>query len=649
MIRFLNKGGSGTNTSDATATADDILSPKTAYVNNKKIKGTILPTYISVNASTYAKNDLEQTISPSKWWSIPLGNYIFYIYTNGNNMYIVAINNSGEIEATTSYSLSTLFDNTKIADVLLTWDSYDTNTYTICVGKGFNNGKGLTEARFRRLKYSVLSKDFTLIDGIAIGQWGDNDNDYGWGGRGCYTYPNTVIIQYSSYSNLSFAYAQINWTESSGSVKNIATRYRTATSNWGIYETGNGHIFTSPYKLYVLNDSKTAVTDVTTDSTAYISHNCRYMIYKKTLYSVNKNEDANKFFNSKIIIQADLPSYSQIQFAEDDSFALLVNSTNIYVIQFNDTGWKLYQTLSISNTSAPFNGNYILGLFSSSLNLFRFTSGKMLKTLDIQGNKYVKLLPNETPSNSDKILIGEKYLSISGDILNGTMPNNGNLTYTPTDEEQIIPEGYTSGGKVSAIDITTLDEYKECLLLSANILSGSLPYEKLEYIESTGTQYISTEITMNKTDSVKMILDINISNDGYCGVNGYLQFQMPSEYRNTRCTVKVEYNGSTNDETVYMNDILELTKNWSSYNANYSLIGLFNLGMENNSWSTDSSHIQIGILYGCKLYKNDKLIRDFIPVKKKSDNTICLFDLVTNTFFTNEGTGDFIGGEIVNE
>ena len=43
----------------------------------------------------------------------------------------------------------------------------------------------------------------------------------------------------------------------------------------------------------------------------------RYMIYKKTLYSVNKNEDANKFFNSKIIIQADLPSYSQIYFIKN--------------------------------------------------------------------------------------------------------------------------------------------------------------------------------------------------------------------------------------------------------------------------------------------------------------------------------------------
>ena len=45
-------------------------------------------------------------------------------------------------------------------------------------------------------------------------------------------------------------------------------------------------------------------------------------------------------------------------------------------------------------------------------------------------------------------------------------------------------------------------------------------------------------------------------------------------------------------------------------------------------------------LYYCKIYENDVLVRDFIPVLDQN-NVACLYDRVSKTFYYNAGTGTF--------
>ena len=62
--------------------------------------------------------------------------------------------------------------------------------------------------------------------------------------------------------------------------------------------------------------------------------------------------------------------------------------------------------------------------------------------------------------------------------------------------------------------------------------------------------------------------------------------------------------------------------------------------------SDTASEPATGMIYYAKIWNNDVLVRNFIPAKRNSDNVFGMYDTVTNTFFTNQGTGDFIAGPV---
>ena len=186
--------------------------------------------------------------------------------------------------------------------------------------------------------------------------------------------------------------------------------------------------------------------------------------------------------------------------------------------------------------------------------------------------------------------------------------------------------------------------------LIAGIEKVALPaeYQQVEYIESTGTQYIDTGV-FAQTEKYKIIYDMEISEkvSGYIGANGILQIKVNSGIyyisrnstsisTNSRRTVISEgeiKNGTITKLTI---DDTTISESWNS--SYYGKILLFALGDDQRVYNnTKLSDIKI---YGCKIYENDILVRDFIPCKRKSDNKPGLFDLVENKFYTNQGDGE---------
>lgn len=61
-------------------------------------------------------------------------------------------------------------------------------------------------------------------------------------------------------------------------------------------------------------------------------------------------------------------------------------------------------------------------------------------------------------------------------------------------------------------------------------------------------------------------------------------------------------------------------------------------------YTTSSSYTSSYKLWRYKMYDNGAIVRDYIPCYRVSDNKTGLYDIVNDTFYPNEGTGEFTVG-----
>lgn len=189
----------------------------------------------------------------------------------------------------------------------------------------------------------------------------------------------------------------------------------------------------------------------------------------------------------------------------------------------------------------------------------------------------------------------------------------------------------------------------------------------LDYIESTGTQYIDTGFKPNSNTSIEMKVLIPSSQAGkftrffearndefevkesfgvlnFNDSNNVLQIRYDTGKNsvNDPLAVETEYTVKMEKNKLYVDDVLRITQTPSTFQVNYNLL-LFGFHTIN------TIHTQGGIyrLYHFKIYDNGTLIRDFKPYKD-ANGVICLYDLVEGKCYYNQGTGTFISGEEIN-
>lgn len=194
-----------------------------------------------------------------------------------------------------------------------------------------------------------------------------------------------------------------------------------------------------------------------------------------------------------------------------------------------------------------------------------------------------------------------------------------------------------------------------------NFFPAALPngYTHIEYIESTGTQYINTGFVPNQDSRV--VLDAQImkaanASDTHCyfGCRDATNKKFFEIYNTSSVNFDIYFLWGTTYTQRFSVDLLkrrtvEINKNTAIVDgASYSYTPVnFNvgypiyIGADNNSGSPNA--ITPMRTYACQMYDNGALARDFVPCINPSGE-VGLYDLVTAAFFGNAGTGAFTAG-----
>lgn len=188
----------------------------------------------------------------------------------------------------------------------------------------------------------------------------------------------------------------------------------------------------------------------------------------------------------------------------------------------------------------------------------------------------------------------------------------------------------------------------------------SVVYKFVDYIESSGTQYIDTGVKLNQSSrvqlkyqyvgtpsSARVFGDATDPNRGWMittqngSISTKIQTLYGDDWRPTQSDPEsaipnndiVEY--ERNGANQYVNGELYYTNNASTFQTSDTakIFGAYYLNMALSSVR----------VYGCKIWNDGTLVRDFVPAYD-GNGTIGLFDKVNEKFYTNAGTGTFSKG-----
>lgn len=186
-------------------------------------------------------------------------------------------------------------------------------------------------------------------------------------------------------------------------------------------------------------------------------------------------------------------------------------------------------------------------------------------------------------------------------------------------------------------------------------------YQEVEYLESSGTQYIDSGFKPNNNTNADLTFSLSSHSGSTVALFGCLSsgdnrfaFLVSSQQKlvwhygatDTSHLSLINLNTKYIVKNVGLDLYLDNSLEYTSVSRNFTTTeNAYLFGRNSEGSLSNQSFVK---LYSCKIYDNGTLIRNFIPCYRKSDNVAGLYDLVNNVFYTNAGTGTFAIGKKVN-
>lgn len=254
------------------------------------------------------------------------------------------------------------------------------------------------------------------------------------------------------------------------------------------------------------------------------------------------------------------------------------------------------------------------------------------------------------------VLIGKQIIGADGSVIHGSLNtddyyNNG----YDLGHDVGYNEGHATGfdeGRDVGHDEGYNEGYSEGYEAGYN---AEKPYMmELEYIQSSGTQYIDTGFKPNS--NTRVLIDTEVISSGTTFLFGSRHNSSANSTSYSFSMVQISGTSLRSDygssETeISLNPIQRLiidknknitTINGTSVSATTQTFqGSYNLCLFTvNTAGTINSTKTSARLYSCQIYDNGILVRDYIPVLDWN-GVACLFDKVNQTLVYNSGTGKF--------